>query len=480
MVNVDKIVSVIMPTHNVTKKTINGIPSVNSTIQSFLNQKIDGKELIIIDDASSDESLKYLSEYIKTNDKNREVRLIALSENRGPGGARNAGLDEALGKYIFFLDADDLIGENSLKILISKAKHWNSDFILGQYVALKRNYAKYFAKNGDVVDADIEKNSLLSTVGPWGKLFVHDIITQHNIRFPEKLMMYEDATFLFEYLGYSNKNSISVAETPHYILRNNDEEMDNLTNRTIDLPERLRGLESVLSAVSRHSSRLKALAFERLFNYKSQSNPFKIIWDDKAKQGMYLSEYRKILFKYNVDSWLKVIPSRDIRVTVETLLKNYDIEDLISISSFAEKNINKWTSFYSTQPFSSKLREILYIDHVNKEFSKNNFVEFKIENSNVVTFESNEHFGKTFIIFQNRYDDSNFVKYLFHENRLMMDMKKVRTQLATTNQLTDVYVEYEYRNVVIKKMLMVNKCVIPKNMLFYKNWRNGLSYKFDN
>ncbi|BFU78252.1 glycosyltransferase family 2 protein [Arcobacter sp. 15-2] len=78
---------------------------ISQTIESVLTQTYHYWEMIIVDDVSPDNSNKNIEEYIK---KDNRIKLIKLEQNSGPAVARNRGIEEAGGKYIAFLDADDL------------------------------------------------------------------------------------------------------------------------------------------------------------------------------------------------------------------------------------------------------------------------------------------------------------------------------------------------------------------------------------
>ncbi|MEL7039040.1 MAG: glycosyltransferase family 2 protein [Cyanobacteria bacterium J06592_8] len=100
-------VSVIIPTYN-------RISMLEEAIQSALAQDFDGAvEIIVVDDNSSDGTSEIISR------KYSEVCLIRLKQNVGCAAARNQGLSLAQGKYIAFLDSDDLWEKNYLKIQIS-------------------------------------------------------------------------------------------------------------------------------------------------------------------------------------------------------------------------------------------------------------------------------------------------------------------------------------------------------------------------
>ncbi len=91
-------VSVITPAYNVSR-------FVSKTIKSVLNQTYQNWEMIIIDDVSTDNSVNIVEKYVKRDNR---FRLIKLEKNSGPAIARNIGIKEAKGRYIAFLDADDL------------------------------------------------------------------------------------------------------------------------------------------------------------------------------------------------------------------------------------------------------------------------------------------------------------------------------------------------------------------------------------
>jgi teichuronic acid biosynthesis glycosyltransferase TuaG len=78
---------------------------ISQTIDSVLAQTYQNWEMIIVDDVSPDNSNKTISEYIK---KDSRIKLIKLEKNSGPAVARNKAIEEAKGRYIAFLDADDL------------------------------------------------------------------------------------------------------------------------------------------------------------------------------------------------------------------------------------------------------------------------------------------------------------------------------------------------------------------------------------
>ena len=90
-----------------------GAAFVGETICSVLSQKYDNWEMIIVDDCSPDNGAG-INEVIKYSNGDQRIKLIASKENRGSSGARNIALREAKGRYVAFLDSDDI---------------WHSDFL---------------------------------------------------------------------------------------------------------------------------------------------------------------------------------------------------------------------------------------------------------------------------------------------------------------------------------------------------------------
>lgn len=98
-----ELVSIVVPMHNAKNY-------IEKTLKSVLDQTYTAWELILVDDCSTDETVETVEKFIGTlQEKQREqIRVIRLNENIGAANTRNAGTGTAKGKYLCFLDADDL------------------------------------------------------------------------------------------------------------------------------------------------------------------------------------------------------------------------------------------------------------------------------------------------------------------------------------------------------------------------------------
>ena len=94
----NSLVSVITPMHNSGRYILD-------TIESVKNQTYKNCEMIIIDDCSTDNSVELVKKYIQSDER---IKLIRLEENVGVAKARNKGIENSKGRYLAFLDSDDL------------------------------------------------------------------------------------------------------------------------------------------------------------------------------------------------------------------------------------------------------------------------------------------------------------------------------------------------------------------------------------
>ncbi|MGF9965821.1 glycosyltransferase family 2 protein [Bacillus rhizoplanae] len=131
-------VSVITPSYNSAR-------FITETIQSVQQQTYEQWEMIIIDDGSTDDSVSIITEYIKNDSR---IRLLSLKQNVGIAAARNIGLKEARGKYVAFLDSDDIWFPHKLYEQISFMKEKNVAFSYTSYC--------YINEDGENLDVHVQ------------------------------------------------------------------------------------------------------------------------------------------------------------------------------------------------------------------------------------------------------------------------------------------------------------------------------------
>ncbi len=120
----NKKISVIIPVYGTEKY-------LEKCLQSVLNQTYSNLEIIVVNDASPDNSQAIIDQYASRYDN---IKSIVLKENKGLYHARLAGYDCATGDYIAFLDSDDYVGLDAYRVLIFKAESTKSDIVFGNIV----------------------------------------------------------------------------------------------------------------------------------------------------------------------------------------------------------------------------------------------------------------------------------------------------------------------------------------------------------
>ena len=130
----NSLVSIITPSYNSTK-------FISLTINSVVAQTCQNWEMLIIDDLSPDNSNKIIEEYIN---KDNRIKLIKLDKNSGPAIARNKGIREAKGKYLTFIDSDDLWDNDFLQKSVDFMKKNNCSFVFSSYRRTDENLIKMY------------------------------------------------------------------------------------------------------------------------------------------------------------------------------------------------------------------------------------------------------------------------------------------------------------------------------------------------
>jgi glycosyltransferase involved in cell wall biosynthesis len=212
--NNDSKVSVIIPVFNAEK-------FIEKSINSVLDQTCQNFEIIVVDDASTDDSLKIIKKMSKQNDK---IKIIEHKQNTGRAGAMNSGLKEAKGNYIAFLDADDIIEKEKLNEQIKvfernknidmtytdlrefdekgEGKIWESVDFKTLKEPLKRLQESAKSKGKFKYTSQIlDKDKFI----PGGSVMIRKKIISRGIKFDEELKNSEDCDFNFKIIGAGYK-----------------------------------------------------------------------------------------------------------------------------------------------------------------------------------------------------------------------------------------------------------------------------------
>lgn len=211
-------ISIIIPVYNVE-------PYIKACLQSVFNQSYKNIEVIVVDDCGNDNSMEIIKTIINENNRFNDVKILHHKNNRGLSAARNTGIENCTGEYIYFLDSDDTLPSNSIELLVSEIqKHKDIDFVIGGIKTYgNKNYIypllskPYINNNNDILNDYL---SFKWNVMACNKLISKKMIDKYNIKFIEGIY-HEDMDFSFKLALHANKMACCYDVTYNYLIRNN-------------------------------------------------------------------------------------------------------------------------------------------------------------------------------------------------------------------------------------------------------------------
>lgn len=257
----NKTVSVIVPCYNMEQYVAN-------CLDSLLANEYEDKEIIVVDDGSTDRTLSILHDY----EKRHACIHVVSKRNGGVSTARNTGLDVAKGEFVMFADPDDKVcptfiatavkaitsegGFDAVQFGFDTNKGWTylSNF-LGEYHSnddiLQHYFPKILGHTEDSFQQWVESGRLDKF--DQGQIFKfilrNSIIHRYHLRFPPHLIAGEDQMFISEYLIYAESLKNIPDVLYHYIIREDGALRSNISgvnvkktldNKVLLLEERIR------------------------------------------------------------------------------------------------------------------------------------------------------------------------------------------------------------------------------------------------
>ena len=193
-----------MPVYNVEKY-------LSIAIESILNQSYKNIELICVNDCSTDNSLNILKNFQKDDSR---IIIINNQENKGSGYSRDIGLNNATGKYVLFLDADDFYEYNAVEILYNELVKHNVLVVFSNMYEYKYGNDTPVELYGNTLYIP-DKHSSKFFISPWGKIYDINFLNKYNIRFGEHRLS-EDRLFLQKIYAHIDKIWLSNFLSYHW------------------------------------------------------------------------------------------------------------------------------------------------------------------------------------------------------------------------------------------------------------------------
>lgn len=203
-----------MPSVSVVVIVFNDAARLTTAVRSALIQEAD-LEVIVVDDASTDETAAVIAELAAADSRIRPIRLT--SNSGGCSLPRNTGLAAARGEWVTFLDSDDELAPGALHALHAAATDTGADVVCGLVQrhlpdGTTTDWKPDLHRSGRVTTARELPRVLHDTVAP-GKLYRRELLVRHAIEFPLGVL-FED--YRFSALVYAHAERIALIPDPVY------------------------------------------------------------------------------------------------------------------------------------------------------------------------------------------------------------------------------------------------------------------------
>ena len=188
-------VSIIIPIYNAEKYFV-------ACLESILVQTLQDFEVIVVNDCSTDNSVKIVESYLEKF--GGRLRLLHMEKNSGSGALpRDKGLALSRGKYIFFVDADDLITPTALEELYNAAENFSADVVyLERHFEASADLSTIYLAGETCGKPTLETENLAERVRaligekffltPWSKFVKRDFLVEREILFPHVVISNDD------------------------------------------------------------------------------------------------------------------------------------------------------------------------------------------------------------------------------------------------------------------------------------------------
>lgn len=295
-------VSVIIPVYNTEKY-------LTKCLESACQQTLADIEIICINDCSTDNSLQILQEFAE---KDRRIKIIEFTENKGAAAARNTGIEAATGEYTAFLDSDDYIDLDFYEKLYCAAAEANADCAKGNYKDAVTGYVD------PLLNQKIEEYQTNFAYAYCSAIFKRAVIQNNAIKFPVLIDM-EDPVFTLNFALLMNKIVI-VNDACIHILRREDSSTSGIP--TFErIKAKFKGLEIILDIANSVNMPKESYAYILAFWF--QQTFANSIINKNSKERAFIAEniaslYNKITVK---ELFIKKLMQKD-EVLVDGLKNN--------------------------------------------------------------------------------------------------------------------------------------------------------------
>ena len=345
-------VSVIIPMYNTEKY-------IGECLQSLLKQTLKNFEVIVVDDCSTDKSLKVAEKMFPAfKSKNLKLSTVAINKNTGcPGIPRNIALNIAEGKYIYFLDSDDFLDETVLEDFYKAAEEFDADIVHAQksfgHIETDGNF-KTTLINLEKVD-HVEKPTLdtsdisqrvVDFIGKkytswvWNKFFRREFLIENGIKFPATLVA-EDFVFLLVCFSLA-KNYVNIPFVGHHYRKREGSVTKSAATAAVASLNLIEGVHALDSFMQQHEIFVKNPDYQYLtmdvFDQKFSDLLSKhLFFNMDLEPGEVYDFYRKEIFTVNPQKNIPLTAYLFISKNIYKMLVNQQAAEIAQLKQIIKE-----------------------------------------------------------------------------------------------------------------------------------------------
>ena len=115
---------------------------IRRALESALSQTYSSIEFLMVDDAGCDSSMEVIEGIKREHPRGNDIRIITHPKNMGVSASRNHIIDEAQGQFLYFMDSDDMIAENTIELMMQNVRQFNAEVVFGSYEKIETSGEK--------------------------------------------------------------------------------------------------------------------------------------------------------------------------------------------------------------------------------------------------------------------------------------------------------------------------------------------------
>lgn len=288
-------VTIAIPVYNAEKH-------IRETMNSILEQTFPNIEFLICDDIGYDQSIDIVREYQHSHPRGKDIRIVHQPRNMGIGNARNRLIDEARGRYLYFMDADDTISPYTIELMARAAKESDAEFVYASYERIEvsdsgktksTSYCYPFLKLLDEDEfanfAYLKYDNIQAPV--WNILMLVEVLRKNEIRF-QPVNYWEDFAVSIDFPTYVTRVVLLPDVTYQYYCRSGS--LSHFQKRTVIRKEEIQQTVDLINRLKWSTERIKNESYLPLRTYKVMLTEFyiacTILHEEKKIHPAYTKE----------------------------------------------------------------------------------------------------------------------------------------------------------------------------------------------